>query len=382
MNNTFLNIFTAFILTALAFDGAYARQDSEPVKQLKALYNTDKEFRATLNLAFENLHKQPDGSANPWQGKSVDDLYAYFNDWFYFLPDTSNGLEYIAGFTWLYYKNPYGLKVVNEEPGLSWTRHFVVERGKYMDSEASAQGVKRWLRDPSVPMEDFIVPPGGFQSFNAFFTREIKPGARPIAAVSDDAVVAAPADCVMNMINSSLTVDSKIPLKGRMQLNVRELLHHSPLASRFIGGTAVACFLLPTTYHHYHAPVSGVVLESKENVYRRYFGLNNFPAMINNGNVGYNADFSVFERFIHGYFVIKTQRFGHVAMVPVGLNTVGSVIFEEKYKNVDAKTPVPVSKGEKLGHFAYGGSLVMLLFEKDRLSSLKIPQGQQVGIMH
>ena len=61
-------------------------------------------------MAFENLHKQPDGSAKPWQGKSV---------------------------------------------------------------------------------EDFIVPPGGgLQSFNEFSPREIKPSARPIAAPSDDAVVA------------------------------------------------------------------------------------------------------------------------------------------------------------------------------------------------
>lgn len=381
MNKIFAGVLVSLISTALACNVVNARQDSGPVKQLQELYQSNEDFRNSLDMALQNLQPQPDGSPNQWQGKSVEDLYDYFNDWFYFLPGTSNGLQYIEGFTWLYYKNPHGLKVVNEEPGLSWTKTFVVERGKYMDSEASAQGVKKWLQEPSVHMEDFIVPRGGFQSFNEFFTREIKPGARPIVAVSDDAVVAAPADCVMNMINSSLTVDSKLPLKGRMQLNVQELLSNSRFARRFVGGTAVACFLLPTTYHHYHSPVSGVVLESKENVYQRYFGLDDFPAMINNGNVGYNADFSVFERFIHGYFVIETRNFGHVAMVPVGLNTVGSVIFEEKYKDLGVKTSVPVHKGEKLGHFAYGGSLVMLLFEKDRLSSLKVPQGQQIGIL-
>ncbi|MGI9295571.1 MAG: phosphatidylserine decarboxylase, partial [Pseudomonadales bacterium] len=239
MNKIFTSILAGLFLTASVCNTANARQDAEPVKQLKELYNGNEDFRKTLDMAFQNLQPQPDGSANPWQGKSVDDLYDYFNDWFYFLPDTSNGLEYIEGFTWLYYKNPHGLKVVNEEPGLSWTKHFVVERGKYMDSKASAQGVEKWLHEPSVHMEDFVVPQQGFQSFNEFFTRDIKPGARPIAAVSDNAVVVAPADCVMNMINSSLTAGAKIPLKGRMQLNVNELLHDSAFASHFVGGTAV-----------------------------------------------------------------------------------------------------------------------------------------------
>ncbi len=147
MKKIFTCIFASFVLTALVGNTANARSDSEPVVQLKELYNGNEDFRSTLNLAFQNLQPQPDGSPNPWQGKSMEDLYDYFNDWFYFLPDTSNGLEYIEGFTWLYYKNPHGLKVVNEEPGLGWTKHFVVERGKYMDSKASVRGVKKWLQD-------------------------------------------------------------------------------------------------------------------------------------------------------------------------------------------------------------------------------------------
>jgi phosphatidylserine decarboxylase len=41
---------------------------------------------------------------------------------------------------------------------------------------------------------------------------------------------------------------------------------------------------------------------------------------------------------------------------------------------------VIVTKGEKLGHFAYGGSLVILLFEKGRFDSVNVQQGQQIGI--
>ncbi|MBW1803542.1 MAG: phosphatidylserine decarboxylase [Deltaproteobacteria bacterium] len=231
-------------------------------------------------------------------------------------------------------------------------------------------------------MDEFIIPPGGFKSFNEFFTRNIKPGARPIAAVADDSVVVAPADCLINVIDSWVTADTKIPVKGRMKLNVKELLNNSEYADLFVGGTVVSCILLPSTYHHYHAPVSGMVVQSEENVHDLYYGIEDFPGFYHQGNIGHDADFSIFEQFHHGYYVIRTEKYGHVAMIPVGLNTISSVVFPAKYKEVKPQKPVAVHKGDDLGFFAYGGSLVILLFEKDRFPALKIPQGQRIGILN
>lgn len=382
MSKVFVGILCIFLFSPLSVGEAHVRQDTPPVKRLRALYNTDIGFHNTIDLAFKNLKDEPDGRPNPWRGRNFNDLCNFFNDWFYFLPDATHGLEYIEKFTWFYYKNPYGLRVVREEPGLSWTRYFVKERAKYMDSPDSAKVLSKWLKNPSTHMDEFIVPEGGFASFNQFFIRRIKPGARPVDGVTDDSVVDSPADCVLNMINSDLTADSEIPLKGRRKLSVKELLDNSKYAARFNGGTALSCILLPTTYHHYHAPVSGLVMESKEDVKDLYFGIEDFPAFFNGGNVGYNADYSIFERFHHGYFIIKTKKYGYVAMVPVGLNTISSVVFNKDYRAVSPSKPVPVYKGDEMGHFAYGGSLVILLFEKGRMSSIKVLQGQQIGILN
>jgi phosphatidylserine decarboxylase len=92
-----------------------------------------------------------------------------------------------------------------------------------------------------------------------------------------------------------------------------------------------------------------------------------------------DGDFSVFENYKHGYFIIRTKQYGYVAVIPVGLETVGSVVFENKVKNIFSGKKVMVSKGEELGHFAYGGSMVLLLFEKNRITSLSVQQGQQIG---
>jgi phosphatidylserine decarboxylase len=375
-----VGILCCILFSSFSFSVAYAEQDTSPVKRLRELYAADSDFHRVVDLAFTHLKDRPDGRPNPWRGKNFDDLCDFFNDWFYFLPDSTNGLEYIEEFTWFYYKNPYGLRTVREEPGLGWTKYFVEERAKYMDSRDSARIVLKWMMDLSTHMDQFVVPEGGFSSFNQFFVREIKPGARPIDAVTDDSVIVSPADCVLNMINSDLTADSGIPLKGRMKLNIRELLNSSRYVDRFIGGSAVSCILLPTTYHHFHAPVSGMVVESRENVKDLYFGIEDFPSFFNGGNVGYNADYSIFERFHHGYFIIRTAKYGSVAMVPVGLNTISSIVFNRNYRDVDSEMPVPVYKGKELGHFAYGGSLVILLFEKDRIPSVKVLQGQQIGI--
>jgi phosphatidylserine decarboxylase len=357
----------------------HAESDCPPVIKLKELYSSDNDFQQVMNSMFANLQNLPDGTPNPWQGKTISDLYDFLNEWFYFLPNSENGLDRIIEFTMLYYNNPLGMKFVLEEPGLSWTNYFVEERGKFMDSPASAKIVNDWLADRSLGNEDFVLPEQGFQSFNEFFIRDIKPGARPISAVKDNSVLVSPADGVINMINNDLQLDDQIPMKGKMTLNLTEMLDSSKYASKFVGGTALTVVLMPYNYHHYHAPISGIVVESNENVGERLFGFTDLNDFINHGNVGYNKDFSVLEHFRHGYFIIKTEDHGYIAMVPVGLQTVGSVVFEDRLKLVVSGQEQKIYKGEKLGHFAYGGSTVLLFFEKGRFSSLKVQQGQRIG---
>ena len=377
----FIQLLSIIFIGLTGLSAGYAQDDSPPVKRLKQLLATDKNFSKQLELTFENLQDLPNGTANPWRGKDMDDLYHFLNEWFYFLPNTKNGLNKILEFSLLYYRNPQGLKFVLEEPGLSWTKYFVEERGKFMDSEASVEVISEWLADKSLNNDDFIWPEEGFKSFNEFFTRNLKPGVRPISGIGDNSVIVSPTDGPVTIINNDLRSDTQIPIKGRMSLNLNQLLGDSEYVDRFIGGTAIAFFLLPESYHHYHAPVSGVVVESDETVGERLFGIPMLYDFVSNPNLGYNEDFSIFERFLHGYLIFETKNFGYIAMVPVGLNTIGSVTFEDKFKNVTGEQRQDVYKGEKVGHFAYGGSLVILLLEKDRFGPLSVKQGQQIGIL-
>jgi phosphatidylserine decarboxylase len=133
-------------------------------------------------------------------------------------------------FSLLYYHNPYGLKFVQQEPGLSWAIFFVGEHGKFMDSRKSIATIGEWLADSALQNGDYEVPPNGFQSFNQFFARNLKPGARPISRPADNSVVVSPVDGVINWINNDLKLDSAMAIKGRMSLSLNQLLDHSPFA--------------------------------------------------------------------------------------------------------------------------------------------------------
>ncbi|HSZ32549.1 MAG TPA: phosphatidylserine decarboxylase [Puia sp.] len=354
-----------------------AQSDCLPVIKLKAMYSGNSKVKLLMDSMFAHVQNLPDGSPNFWKNKNINDLYAFLDQWFYTLPTVSNGLDNIIKFSLLYYHNPYGLRFVNEEPGLSWTINFVKEEGKFMDSRESTASISGWLADSSLHNEEYVIPAGGYNSFNQFFIRNLKPGARPVSRPKDNAVIVSPVDGMIDWVNVDLKPDSALPIKGRMRLNLNQLLGNSGFAGHFIDGTAVSVILLPKNYHHFHAPISGQLVESKQDAGNILFGsqlMDFFMAGI--------EDLSVFEKYKHGYFIINTQQYGYVAVIPVGLETVGSVVFENHVKDISAGKEVFVQKGEKLGHFAYGGSMVILLFEKDRLGYLSVQQGQQIGIFN
>ncbi|MGC1951552.1 MAG: phosphatidylserine decarboxylase, partial [Gammaproteobacteria bacterium] len=339
------------------------------IDQLLTTYEQDAAFRALTDRALANVQPLPDEPVpNPWSGRDIHAMADFFTRWCIFLPTVEgshdDGLKYIKEFAKFYYRNEYGVAFVQRPPGRHITQRFVRERGAFMDSAPSAAKVAEWLADPRIEREDYQLPDpsrpdGGYTSFNAFFARTLKDQAtsRPQTMPNRDYVITAPTDFIMNPVPQRITdLQAEIPTKFNAALNIVELLDGSDYAQRFVGGTALSCVLMPNTYHHYHAPVSGHVVEAKV-IAASFFGYDNFPAWAPaDGNVGsFGTEFGQFEDFQRGYFIVDTGTYGHLALVAVGLNTISSVIFRDRFKWL-AK-PVPVVRGDELGHFRYGGSL-------------------------
>lgn len=369
----------------------------ESIKKLEEAYysKNDVKIKNLLDSAFKNMHQlpaeYPDG--NPWIGKNFSDLLIFLKEWCTFLPTIDgshdDGLKYIQDFAWFYYQNQDGVDFVQRSPGREIMRDFAIQRGKFMDSEASTTQIANWLKDIRIEKEDYNLPDpnakdGGFKSFNEFFARTLKDQAksRPQTMTERDYVISAPTDCVINSIPQNIT-DAKtlITTKVNQALNISDMLDGSKYADKFIGGTALSCVLTPNTYHHYHSPVCGNVVETKV-IEGAFYGYDNFPVWATpNGNPGYyGTDFHQFENFQRGYFIVDTGTYGHVALVAVGLDTISSIVFEEKFMNV--VKPVPVKRGDTLGYFLYGGSLFIMIFEPNRYKSdaIRVRLGNQIGI--
>jgi len=382
------------------FGTKYAIPDDCPCKEsiseMVESYEGDQVFRMLIDEAFKNMQPLPEGyrkGGNPWQGKSFADLVPFFVDWCSFLPEakgsSDNGLLYIEQMDLFAYRNPFGRAAFQTHPGIMIFDLFAKERGDFLNSKASTARVAQWLSDPRIEKEEYVLPnpkaaDGGFKSYNQFFSRKFKDisKVRPQTMPERDYVIAAPTDAIVNTIPAKLVAETAtIPTKGMQKLNIRQLLAGSKHWKRFVGGTAMSCVLMPNTYHHYHAPVGGKVIETKL-IDGALLGMDDFPKFVpTTGNVGYfGSSFGAFESYQRGYFVIDTGKYGLVGVVPVGLSTVGSVVFEDKFTK--ASGPVAIRRGDELGHFLYGGSLVILVFEPGKYKSgaIKVRLGNQIGI--
>jgi phosphatidylserine decarboxylase len=104
-----------------------------------------------------------------------------------------------------------------------------------------------------VDLEDYEVPVSGFETFDAFFTRKLKPGLRPLDPEPDALV--SPADGRVEDAGL-IEVGSTLRVKGRTY-SVGELLADRWAGSLYAGGQFAVIYLSPRDYHRVHAPVDG-----------------------------------------------------------------------------------------------------------------------------
>jgi phosphatidylserine decarboxylase len=95
--------------------------------------------------------------------------------------------------------------------------------------------------------------PDSYASFNAFFTRALKPDARPVD--SDPLSLACPADGAISQIGR-LREGRIVQAKG-MDYSLAELLGSESEAARFEGGGFATIYLSPRDYHRVHVPLAG-----------------------------------------------------------------------------------------------------------------------------
>jgi phosphatidylserine decarboxylase len=213
-----------------------------------------------------------------------------------------------------------------------------------------------------------------YPSVNAFFTRALKPGLRPVAR---DAIVS-PADASVGA-SGPVADDTLIQAKGR-SYSLAALLGDDALARRMDGGSFATLYLAPRDYHRLHVPVDGVVTAAT------YIPGELWP--VNLFAVAHVADlFAVNERIV---LEIERTGGGSLAVVLVGATMVGMtrLVFDDMHTNARRREvqrrsyspPVPVRAGGPLGHFEFGSTVIVVCSpEGGALDPLAVGQPVRVG---
>jgi phosphatidylserine decarboxylase len=192
-----------------------------------------------------------------------------------------------------------------------------------------------------------------YPSINAFFTRTLKPGLRPVAP---NAIVS-PADAT---VGAAGPVDdgTLVQAKGR-DYSLSALLGDEALAHRMDGGTFATLYLAPKDYHRLHVPADGTITAAT------YIPGELWP--VNVHAVTHVADlFAVNERIV---VMLERPGGGVMVVVLVGATMVGmtrlafdaSVHTNARRREVQRRSyALPVRAGDPLGHFEFGSTIIMV----------------------
>jgi phosphatidylserine decarboxylase precursor len=255
---------------------------------------------------------------------------------------------------------------------LDWVKRYVASYGRFLDTTASAAGLETFYDDPAFRVDDYVVGPSGWLTFNQFFAREIKPGKRPIAGLGDGATIVSPSDGTVRGLYP-VDAEAKIAVKG-IGYSIAELLQGSRYADAFAGGQFMHSYQGVTDYHRLHVPFSGRIVEKKNVAGYVWLDLEHMDdgSFVSVDETGFQW------RQERGIIVLETENIGLVAILPVGMGLVGGVVL----------TPdegAELHKGEEFGFFQFGGSDVIMVFQKDRVeitaeTGQRYLQGQALGM--
>lgn len=251
---------------------------------------------------------------------------------------------------------------------LASSRHPVIKK-TFIKTFAKAYGIK---------LDDYAR--GSFSqydSFNDFFTRELKDGQRPVDTTPNGIIC--PADGMISQLGQ-ISENKVLQAKGR-DYEVGQLLADFELGEYFADGSFATIYLAPTNYHRVHMPFDGR-LEQTIYVPGQLFSVNNVTAE----NIP-----DLFARNERCVCVFDTE-FGKAcvvlvgAMIVAGIETVATGKIERSHKIKTASHDIELKKGEELGRFYLGSTAIIVLpkqanvtWQKGLYNSVPVRMGQLLG---
>lgn len=214
--------------------------------------------------------------------------------------------------------------------------------------------IRRYQVDMSEAAES---DPACYESFNAFFTRALKTGCRPLAG-SDETLVS-PVDGAISQLGP-IAGNQIFQAKGHYY-SLSELLGGADLSAPFENGQFATIYLSPRDYHRIHMPISGT-LQRMRYLPGDLFSVNPRTARTVPGLFARN------ERLV----CLFETAWGPMAVILVGAIFVGSMetvwagqitppYTSDKQDRVYDSSSVRIERGDEMGRFNMGSTVILLL---------------------
>ena len=241
--------------------------------------------------------------------------------------------------------------------------------------------IRGFLKLYVIDMTDAVQPdPLAFGSFNEFFTRALRPGARSIASGARE--IACPVD---GTVSEAGRIEGEQLLQAKSRsFTLTELLARQSWAADFNGGSFATIYLAPYNYHRIHMPLRGNL---RDTVY--------VPGRLFSVNAATAAQVPrLFARNERVLTLFDTE-FGQMAVVLVGALNVGSMAtvwagdITPAARRVVTKIPpraLALAKGEELGRFNMGSTVILLFqpgrarWNPDTRAGATVRLGQSLGL--
>lgn len=255
------------------------------------------------------------------------------------------------------------LRLMTELSSHRWLSRLM---GTFSHSRLSRFLIPTFIRSYHIPAAEAEKNPGEYRTLNEFFSRQLKPGMRPIATGAD--VLVSPVDATITAMGD-ISCGTIMNVKGQ-DYKLEELLNHSPHLELYKKGFFFVLYLSPTDYHRIHAPITGHKVES-EHIRGRAYPVNDF------GMRQMTSVLSRNERLI----TYIAGDCGQTAVVKVGAMNVSSI----RYTDDNA---TEWQAGGDLAYFEFG-STVVLLTESGTFTprpglgtDTKVKMGEWLGTLH
>ncbi len=239
--------------------------------------------------------------------------------------------------------------------------------GILLDSPVSKIGIAPFIRSHAIDLREFETK--NYRSYNDFFKRKMLPGKRNIE--KEENILISPCDSRLSVYKIS---DHNVFSIKNTRYTVKSLLRNQKLAKLYDGGYIWIFRLSVEDYHRYIYVDNGKVS-----------GNIRIPGIFHTVNPIANDHYPIYKENTREYSLLKSKNFGLLLQMEVGALLVGRIENKPGRKTVQ--------RGEEKGNFAFGGSTVILMTQKNQVCpdkdilkyslrgiETKVKLGERVGI--